>query len=130
MASIYLHTRVGASAPCNLDLLEAVAAVLRSLQGPWILGGDFNATPAELAATGFLKLAGDVVIKAPGEATAGKREIDFFIFSPGLVHAAAAAHVQQRVPRVRSLPGKRYCDYRVHKRKAWPEFVLFQYLFW
>ena len=39
----HLHTRVGASAPCNLDLLDSAAAVLRSLQGPWILGGDFNA---------------------------------------------------------------------------------------
>ena len=93
LASVYLHTSVGASAPCNLDLLEAAAAVLRSLQGPWILGGDFNATPAELAATGFLRLAGNAVIKAPGDATAGTREIDYFVVSPGLAHAAAAAHV-------------------------------------
>ena len=78
LAAVYLHTSVGAAAQQNLDLLEEVAATLRALCGPWVLGGDFNATPAELASTGFLRLLGGAVIKAPGVHTNGVREIDLF----------------------------------------------------
>ena len=55
LAAVYLHDAIGVAARCNLDLLEGAAAVLRGLAGQWVLGGDFNCTPGELAATGFLK---------------------------------------------------------------------------
>jgi hypothetical protein len=56
--SCYLHSSIGIAAKKNLDLLHKIAGVLRQLAGPWILAGDFNGTPEELEATGFLKLAG------------------------------------------------------------------------
>ena len=36
IAAVYLHTSIGAAAQRNLDLLEAVAAALRAVDGPWI----------------------------------------------------------------------------------------------
>jgi hypothetical protein len=63
------------------------------LQGPWVLSADFNCTPKELAATGFLKLVnGHIVHPKNKTCTAGKgRLLDFFVVSRDMlpfVHGA------------------------------------------
>ena len=54
--SVYLHDSVGVTAQCYLDLLQEIAAEMSLVSGVWILGGDWNCTPDELAATGWLQL--------------------------------------------------------------------------
>ena len=42
--------------PANLDLLQEVAGLLEQLEGPWLIGGDFNRTPELLQESGWLQL--------------------------------------------------------------------------
>ena len=58
IGSCYLTSAVGVSAQCNLRLLEAMSFVLTRLNGPWIVAGDWNCTPEDLTATGWLQLVG------------------------------------------------------------------------
>ena len=51
--SIYCYSGIGITAKPNLDLLESVAHTVKSLKGCWIIGGDWNCSPAQLAATGW-----------------------------------------------------------------------------
>ena len=54
--SPYLYSmkgKGGVQAQCNLDMLDSMAFTLNGLVGPWILGGDWNCTPQELADTGW-----------------------------------------------------------------------------
>jgi endonuclease/exonuclease/phosphatase family metal-dependent hydrolase len=62
LGSIYLVSSVGVKAKKNLDILDAVAATLKALAGRWVLGGDFNCTPEQLTATGWLKVVGGVIV--------------------------------------------------------------------
>ena len=56
--SIYLYDGFGITAKCNLDFLEGVGHTSSKLVGAWCIGGDWNCTPAELAATGWLRKVG------------------------------------------------------------------------
>ena len=53
--SAYLWTNEGLS-PRNLDLLQCLAHVLSTIDGPWVVGADWNLTPADLEAAGWLAL--------------------------------------------------------------------------
>ena len=91
VATCYLHTGIGIGAEANLNLLHAIAAALRPCVGNWLLGGDFNCTPDQLRATGWLELVGGRII-APAASTCGERTIDFFVIGASLAHAALSAH--------------------------------------
>ena len=56
--SAYFYSGVGIAAKCNLDLLDTMAFTISGLVGPWIIGDDWNCTPADLEATGWLKKVG------------------------------------------------------------------------
>lgn len=56
--SIYMYGGVGITAKCNLDFLEGVCHTVSNQVGSWCIGGDWNCTPAELAATGWLRKVG------------------------------------------------------------------------
>ena len=58
LGSCYLISGLGITAAKNLDLLHCLAGMLERVSGPWIIGGDFNCTPEELTATGWLKVVG------------------------------------------------------------------------
>ena len=69
LATAYLHScSMGLKHPKNLTLLQDVACVLKTLQGPFVLTADFNGTEDDLRRTGFLKLVGGVIC-APRKAT-------------------------------------------------------------
>ena len=85
-ASGYLWCSIGLKHGKNQDYLQAVAGVLRTLRGPWIFAADFQNTPEELEATGWLKLVGGKIV-APTVPTCGKRVIDFFFVSQDLPEA-------------------------------------------
>ena len=71
---------VGPSDPNNLDILDYVAQLLKTLKGPWVIGGDFNTPPEKLAATGFLQLVGGTVHCAQDH-TCGSKDYDYFVVS-------------------------------------------------
>ena len=85
-ASGYLWCSIGLKHAKNQDYLQAVAGVLRTLRGPWIFAADFQNTPEELEATGWLKLVGGKIV-APTVPTCGKRVIVFFVVSQDLPEA-------------------------------------------
>ena len=80
LGSCYLISGIGISAPQNLDLLHCLAGMLKRISGPWIIGGDWNCTPEELTATGWLKLVGGKIHR-PEMPTCGGRCLDFFVAS-------------------------------------------------
>ena len=79
--SVYCTSMVGQgglTAKCNLDLLETIGFTLSGLKGCWTIGGDWNCTPAELIATGWVKKVGGVV-HAPSSETCNGKVYDFFV---------------------------------------------------
>ena len=56
--SAYLFSEGGIAAKWNLDLLDTMAFTISGLVGPWIIGGEWNCTPAELEAAGWLETVG------------------------------------------------------------------------
>lgn len=91
LGSTYLTSSVGVSAKCNLDLLQSMACTLNGLVGPWCVGGDWNCTPEQLEATGWLGLVNGIV-HAPTSPTCNGRIIDFFVVAAGFSHAVRSVH--------------------------------------
>ena len=85
VGSCYLTSAVGVTAQCNLKLLEGMAFALGQLRGPWIVGGDWNCTPADLTSTGWLQLTGGVIF-APGSPTCNGKVYDFFVVAQQFAH--------------------------------------------
>ena len=56
MLSCYLRPSLGV-AGVNRTRLEALGGFLMALAGGWILDGDFNLTPAELEASGWVSVS-------------------------------------------------------------------------
>ena len=59
--------------------------MLSRISGPWLLAGDWNCTPDELAATGWLQLVGGEIV-APKTATCNDRILDFFVVAQQFRH--------------------------------------------
>ena len=69
----------------TVDGRDAYASVAYFLRGrPFILAGDHNCTPEELAASGVLDVLGARIL-ASGVAIGVTREIDYWLISPQLV---------------------------------------------
>ena len=64
---------------------------LCSLTAPWMVGGDWNCTPADLLATGWLKKVGGV-IKAPIAATCFGKVYDFFVVAAPIADDVISVH--------------------------------------
>ena len=81
--SLYFHDGVGIGHELNTKVLNGTATRVKALQGPFVLAADWNCTPKELAATGFLKLIGGHVVHPVNKTcTAGKgRILDYFVVS-------------------------------------------------
>ena len=62
--SYYLHCNWEHNRAFNLDLLQCISAMIATLRGPWILGGDWQCTPEEFRSIGWLKIV-KAVIYAP-----------------------------------------------------------------
>lgn len=68
-----------------------MAFTLASLVGPRIVGGDWNCTPADLQATGWLKKVGGV-IRAHLAATCNGKVYDFFVVAAPIADAVHSVH--------------------------------------
>ena len=84
LGSCYLISGTGIATTKNLDRLHCLAGMLKRISGPWIIGGDFNGTPEELAATGWLKVVGGRIHR-PKMPTCGERCLDFCVSSMCIV---------------------------------------------
>ena len=75
--TVYLYHSEGLS-DRNLNILQALAAIISRLKGPWIIAGDFNLDPAEVIGSGWLMLV-DGLLRAPVVETCGGSMYDYFI---------------------------------------------------
>ena len=92
--SIYCFSEVntgGIDAQSNVDLLNSAAFTINSLVGPWIVGGDWNCTPAELKATGWLKRVNGVAV-APSAPTCNDSAYDYFVVHQSILHLVHSVH--------------------------------------
>ena len=99
--SVYLWHTEGLT-DRNMDLLNAVGEAVARFGGPWVLGGDMNLTPEDLAcAPDWLRRIGGV-IQSPGEITcksaSGGRTIDFFVVDGRVSSASVACWVDYDFP--------------------------------
>ena len=95
LGSPYLYSMVGKGgirAKCNLDLLDSMAFTISGLVGPWMIGGDWNCTPEELTATGWLQKVGGV-IHAPSSPTCNGHVYDFFVVKACISDGVQSTHV-------------------------------------
>ena len=94
--SLYLHTGEPPNSAANWAILTRVAEILNDCRLPFILCGDFQCTPAELAATHWLQIVRGSIISS-GDATCithkSAREIDYFVVSYGLEAVIATPQV-------------------------------------
>ena len=86
VASAYLKTGIGGAAPYNLKILEFIGQTVGAHRLPWVLGGDFQMTPQDLADTSFPEAAGARIVadlSPVGTCTNafGASIIDFFVMS-------------------------------------------------
>ena len=76
----------------NLSFLEALGAAAKSWAGPFVIGADFNTSPAALVASGVEKSMKVKVLSpdAPGTSrtATGERVIDFFLVSEDIAAGA------------------------------------------
>lgn len=91
LGSVYLEDTIGIVAKCNLDFLQAIGADLALVSGCWILCGDWNCTPDELSATGWLDLV-DATIHAPAAATCNGNIYDIFVGQRRFPFAVHSVH--------------------------------------
>ena len=85
--SLYLHDSEGLSEK-NLEVLEAAAAFLASIRGPWVVAADWNMTPETLTASGWPELVGGR-LHVPAGPTCGTKCYDYFVADRGLSKAVA-----------------------------------------
>ena len=88
--SIYLRDSVGIAA--NLDVLLEVAALVKTIDGPWIIGGDFNDVPQAVADANWPQVLGGT-IAAPSAPTCNGKTYDFFIICDKLAPLVSAVQV-------------------------------------
>ena len=77
--------------PKNRAILEKIAFILQNVAGSWVLGGDWNCTPDELRATGWLSLIG-AEVQAPKDPTCNGKCHDYFVVKKDLCGAVFAVH--------------------------------------
>ena len=70
----------------NLLLLLEIAIALRSIKGPWIIGGDWNLSPDLLRSTRWLELVGGQIF-APDNPTCHSSVYDYFVVANSFAHA-------------------------------------------
>ena len=84
LCSIWLIDSQGLS-ESNLAILAEAAALLHSISGPWIIGGDWNINPQVLQGSGWLDVVGGKIVATPLPTCNGST-YDFFVVSMSLAH--------------------------------------------
>ena len=91
LVSLYLKCSTPLHSAPNASILGRLASSLKNHHGHWLVAGDFNVQPKELAATSFLsEVRGRLVCL--GEATTqGGSELDFAVTSNGIEGSVSIA---------------------------------------
>ena len=99
LVSIYLYTGEGPYSDKNRPIMELASRMLDALDGPFIIGADWQVPPETLIATQWpLMVRG--VVRAPSVPTCGDAILDYFVVSEGLddsvelIRAGAALGLQ------------------------------------
>ena len=88
--NVYLHTGVG-MAQENIALLDVIAARVALIGKPYVITGDWNMEPGELASGTFLsQVRGTIVAPAEGTCDPAARVLDYFVVSAHLRRARAS----------------------------------------
>jgi ribonuclease HI len=90
--AVYLEPGLAAEQG-NLDTLADIADTLRTTKCSFVIGGDWNRTPEQLATTGWPHFVGGSIVTAGDDhtCTAGSmRQIDFLVVAAPLSHDVAA----------------------------------------
>jgi hypothetical protein len=85
--SVYLKDGEGMS-DTNAAILTQLAMAVASVRGPWIAGGDWNMTPATLAASNWPTIARGR-IHAPALPTCNDKTYDYFVTSADISDAVS-----------------------------------------
>ncbi|CAK0873221.1 unnamed protein product, partial [Prorocentrum cordatum] len=92
VVGVYMTTAVGARG--NAQKLANLGALLATIQGMWLVVGDWNMTPQELSASGWLELSQGVVAVPSNTSytcTAGTgRMLDYLVMSASAQHLLAS----------------------------------------
>ncbi len=67
-------------------------AIIDAIDGPWIIGADWQVPPDDLAASGFAARLGGTIV-APTSPTSGRRTLDYFVVASTLTHVVLGAQV-------------------------------------
>ena len=59
--SVYAKDKIGPTGE-NLELLEELTALVRSIDGPWVIAGDWNMIPEALTAAGWPRIVNGTVV--------------------------------------------------------------------
>ena len=89
LCSMYLIDSEGLS-DGNAFILSEAAKFLQGLSGPWILTGDFNMSPEDIAATDWVKQCYATVV-APTLPACFSHTYDYFVVSQGLAPSVLGA---------------------------------------
>ena len=109
----YGFCSIGFTGP-NLTRYRRLGSLLRSLQLPWAVVGDWNVSPQALAASGFLQQVGGEIRCADVEYTCdpgGGRKPSHLDF---VVHCAAARAYISQISAVHDVPWKPHLALRIH----------------
>ena len=97
IGNVYLESGTGPGAGVNPGLLSQLAVFVQELRVPWIIVGDWNCSPEELASSGFLSMIKGRLV-APGQATTTQgSEIDYAVASEAIA-ACTQVEVDWDVP--------------------------------
>ena len=92
VVSVYLKTGTSIHTRPNSSILAELLSLVKNWKGVWIIAGDFNTPPEELAATNVLAEMNGCLCKVGAPTTDQGREIDFAI-----VHKALESLSQIRI---------------------------------
>eukprot|EP00973_Karenia_brevis_P056173 7811667-Karenia_brevis.AAC.1 len=85
--AVSVHLKDGIKATgCNLEFLEVLGTYIASCGEAWVAGGDWNMSPHELMASGWLtQVSGEIVASSDITCTSGHGDVlDYFVVSAGL----------------------------------------------
>ena len=113
IGNVYLESGTGPGAGVNPGLLSQLAVFVQELRVPWIIVGDWNCSPEELASSGFISMIKGRLV-APGQATTTQgSEIDYAVASEAIA-ACTQVEVDWDVP----FKPHAAIKYKVHKKGA------------
>jgi len=87
LISVYMKDSVGVAGE-NLEILQELSCVIKTLRGPWVAGGDWNVDPDALIRSKWPELVHGCVV-APSSPACFSSTYDFFVVDASLSTAVA-----------------------------------------